>query len=381
MVLTKEQALSNLIGIKKIDFITFWVSNAKMCASYFAHAFRFVPIAYKGLETGSRETCSWVIRLNGIKFVFTSPYEYGSGEVWGNLSEKGDMIKDIALQVDDLDACMALIRDSGITITKDVWTESDRDGVVRFAQVKIVGVVTHTLVERHRYRGNFLPNFASPMEDWKLANTGPDVPLLFIDHFVPVVNEGNTEETTNKYLNGFGLEPFIPSDDLNVSTATSGLKMVVVANKSKDVIINIIEPRKIDRVSQLREFLHYNSGEGIQHFALRTDNIVQVVSSLKDRGVEFLDIPESYYKRLRQRLEGSKLKVKESLDDLERLNILLDFNEDGYLLQLFTKPLFDRPTTYLEIIQRNNHSGFGAGNVKALYEAVERLQRQRGNLE
>lgn len=224
-------------------------------------------------------------------------------------------------------------------------------------------------------------NFRAPIEEWKFATSGPEIPLRAIDHFVVVCNEDETTKIAKDYLDGFGLQIFSPEDDLNVSTATSGLKMLVVANKTKEVIINVVEPRKVDRVSQLREFLQYNNGQGVQHLALRTDNIIQAVANLRDRGVEFLDIPESYYKRLRQRLEEQKVVIEESLDDLERLNILLDFNSNSYLLQLFTKPLFDRPTTYLEIIQRRGHSGFGAGNVKALYEAVERLQRQRGNLE
>ncbi|XP_074596357.1 4-hydroxyphenylpyruvate dioxygenase-like [Brevipalpus obovatus] len=199
MVFQVSEESAEKLGLQKVDFVTFWVSNAKCCASYFAHLYRFQPVAYKGLETGSREVSSWVLALNGIRIVFTSPYEYGSGDVWSSVSTRGDMVRDVAFVVDDLDACMKKMRSANVTIVKDIWQEGDQDGIVRFGRINITGTLTHT-IDRSRYGGIFLPNFRAPLEEWKLAATGPEIPLLVIDHFVVVCNEDETIKITKDYL-------------------------------------------------------------------------------------------------------------------------------------------------------------------------------------
>lgn len=372
---------SEIIGL---DHVTFYVSNAKYTAAYFVRFLGFRLIGYKGLETGSRSICSYVVTQGDIILVLSSTYEYGSGELWTIVSSRGDLVKDIAFTVDNLDCYLAKLASKGINAVKGPWTESDQHGSIRMAVISPFGSITHTLVERSRYSGSFLPSYSAPLESESFNGfheVAPEFNVSFevIDHFVPVLEIGQLDETFDFYSK-LGLKTFYSVDDFDVKTETSRLKMVVVANESKDVIINLVEPSADDKVSQLHEFLKYNNGSGIQHIALRTDNIVATVTGLRARGIQFLDIPADYYVKLRKRLESSKITIKESIDTLEKLHILCDFNENGYILQLFTKPLFDRPTTYLEIIQRNNHSGFGAGNVQALYEAVERLQKQRGNL-
>ncbi|XP_053211234.1 4-hydroxyphenylpyruvate dioxygenase-like [Panonychus citri] len=388
MVLTQVNSitteLNKFSGIISLDHVTFYVSNAKYAAAYFTRFFGFKLIGYKGLETGSRSTCSYVVTSDDIVLVLSSTYQYGSGDLWSIVSSRGDMVKDVAFTVDNLDNYLTRLTASGIKIVQQPRTESDQNGSVKMAVISPFGDITHTLIERTRYSGPFLPSYHLPLESDNFEgpmDISPElrISLKAIDHFVPVLNVGQLDEAFDFY-NKLGLETFYSVDDFNVKTETSRLKMVVVANKSKEVIINLVEPSAEDKVSQLHEFLQYNNGSGIQHIALRTDNIVSTVSGLRERGIQFLDIPSGYYEKLRERLDSSKVTIKEPIEVLEKLQILCDFNENGYILQLFTKPLFDRPTTYLEIIQRNNHSGFGAGNVQALYEAVERLQKQRGNL-
>ncbi|XP_053201432.1 4-hydroxyphenylpyruvate dioxygenase-like [Panonychus citri] len=380
----KITELSKQSGIISIDHVTFYVSNAKYAAAYFTRFFGFKLIGYKGLETGSRSMCSYVVSQGDVVLVLCSTYQYGSGDLWSIVSSRGDMVKDVAFTVDCLDNYLNKLVTNGVEIIRQPWTESDQHGSVRMAVISPFGDITHTLIERTRYSGTFLPSFHPPLESKNFdepLDISPEYRVSFkvIDHFVPVLNAGQLEKAFD-YYSKLGLETFYSVDDFKVKTDKSRLNMVIVANKSKDVIINLVAPSAEDKLSQLHEFLKYNNGSGIQHLALRTDNIVATVTGLRARGVQFLEIPSSYYDKLRQRLDSSKISIKESIDTLEKLQILCDFNENGYILQLFGKPLFDRPTSYLEIIQRNNHSGFGAGNVQALYEAVERLQKQRGNL-
>lgn len=368
-------------GCLNFDHVTFWVSNAKQTATMYCVQFGFRPLAYKGLETGSRHVCAHAVRQGNIILVFASALTPDHNlEMGQHLVKHGDGVKDIALSVDDLDAVFKQAVERGATVVKDIWTESDSQGTVRMATVQTLGDTTHTFVERAHYKGQFLPTFKESNLKVTLLDRLPDPNLQFIDHIVGTQIENGLEATGQWYEQNLNFHRFWSVDDVDVKTVNSALKFVVVANETETIKMNILEPRAGKNKSQVQEFNEYYGGPGIQHIALHTDNIVDTIGSLRDRGLEFLSVPATYYKVLRERLPKSKVTVGESLDDLERLQILLDFDEQGYLLQLFTKPMQDRPTLFFEVIQRRNHNGFGAGNFKALFEAVEMEQKARGNL-
>jgi len=297
-----------------------------------------------------------------------------------HLTKHGDGAKDVAFTVEDLDAIMERGKKKGVKVVKDIFEEEDEFGKVRFAIVQTYGETTHTFIERHNYKGLFLPGYqAAKMKDCLLPLM-PDPGILQIDHIVGNQPDLTMEDAVKWYETNLMFHRFWSVDDEQLHTNYSALRSIVVANWEETIKMPINEPAPGMRKSQIQEYVDYYGSAGVQHIALRTENIVHAISALRYRGMEFLDIPDTYYNELRKRLKKSKVKVTEDVDILQKLKILIDYDDDGYLLQIFSKPVQDRPTVFIEIIQRNNHQGFGAGNFKALFECIEIDQKERGNL-
>ncbi|XP_060912212.1 4-hydroxyphenylpyruvate dioxygenase [Labrus mixtus] len=365
----------------RFHHITFWVGNAKQAASFYCDKMGFEPLAYKGLETGSREVVSHVIRQDKIMFVFQSPLNPGNEEMGEHLMKHGDGAKDIAFQVEDCDFLIKTARERGAVVVKEPWVEKDSHGTVKYAVLQTYGDTTHTLIEYlGPYKGLFLPGYREPLFRDPLLATLPAGGLNFIDHIVGNQPDDEMVPISDWYQKCLMFHRFWSIDDKQIHTQYSSLRSIVVTNYEETIKMPINEPAKGKKKSQIQEYVDYNGGPGVQHIALNTSNIIQAIVNLRARGMEFLAAPDAYYKSLREKLETAKITVKEDLDRLQELKILVDFDDKGYLLQIFTKPVQDRPTLFLEVIQRNNHFGFGAGNFKSLFEAIEKDQDARGNL-
>lgn len=377
--------------------LTFWVSNAKQSAHHFIAFFGFKPLAFKSLETGCRDYASHAVQQGDIIFVFVSPLATNDYVFGDCIRTHGDFVKDIAFLVDDLDQLVSQAVSNGATIVKPIWTEEDAGGKVRFATIATAGDMTHTLVEKNDYTGIFLPHFAAPSIRIPFDRIDLTTGLEFIDHCVTTRPENSIDNSSDWYQKALSFHRFWSVDDVAVQTEKSSLKFLVVANRSETIKMTILEPASGERKSQVQEFNEYNGGPGTQHVALHTKDIVKselisicfnliniqfftAVRILRSLGVDFLTVPSAYYKILREKLKTVHFTIDEDLEDIEKENILLDYDENGYLLQIFTKPLQDRPTLFLEIIQRHNHNGFGAGNFRTLFLAVEQEQQRRGNL-
>jgi len=367
----------------KFDHIEWWVGNAKQAVTYYCTRLGFQPYAYKGLETGNRDVACHVVKQKDTIFVFKSAYEPGSeiSKIMGNhLVSHGDGVKDVAFTVEDLDGIMSKCKERGVKIVKDIWEESDETGTVRMATVQTYGDTTHTLIERKGYSGLFLPGYKPvASEDVLLANL-PEAGAYFIDHVVGNQPDLSMEDAASWYERNLMFHRFWSVDDTQMHTDYSALRSVVMTNYEETIKMPINEPAPGKRKSQIQEFVDYYGSAGVQHIALRSFDIIKSIENLRARGMMFLDIPDSYYMQLRKRLPNSPVKVKEDLDKIQKLKILIDYDDEGYLLQIFTKPLQDKPTVFIEIIQRHNHQGFGAGNFKALFECIELDQAKRGNL-
>ncbi|XP_023030347.1 4-hydroxyphenylpyruvate dioxygenase [Leptinotarsa decemlineata] len=361
------------------DHLTFYVGNAKQAASYYITRLGFEPVAYKGLETGSREYVHYAVRQNQIVFVFVSPYNPEEKDLNSHLMKHGDGVKDIAFAVDNLEGIVTKAKERGAKVVQDIWEESDFNGSARFATIQTYGDATHTFVDRSLYRGAFLPGYIQCAED-RLGKQLPPGKLDFIDHVVGNQPDGEMESVAKWYENVLQFHRFWSVDDSQIHTEFSSLRSIVMANWEENIKLPINEPALGKKKSQIEEFVEYYGGAGVQHIALNTQDIITSVRNLKARGIEFLSVPDSYYDALREKLKHSKVKIAEELDILQELKILIDYDENGYLLQIFTKNMQDRPTLFLEVIQRRNHNGFGAGNFKALFEAIEVEQNKRGNL-
>ncbi|KAI8049835.1 Glyoxalase/Bleomycin resistance protein/Dihydroxybiphenyl dioxygenase [Syncephalis plumigaleata] len=363
------------------DHITFWVGNAKQAASYYTTRFGFKQAAYRSLETGHRNVCSYVVKQNDITFVFQAPLTPNKKDMVEHHAIHGDGVKDVAFTVEDARAAWTYAVNRGAKSIREPWTETDADGTVVMATIAAFGDVEHTFVERKNYHGIFLPNYSTPRYNDRLESTLPPVRLLTIDHVVGSQPEGELEPVCDFYEKTLGFHRFWSVDDTQFDPQYSSMRSTVMASYDEKVKMTINEPAQGKKRSQIQEYVDYYGGSGAQHIALVTDNIVDDISAMRDRGAEFLAIPDTYYDNLRYRLKSSSVKITESIEELQRLGILVDYDENGYLLQLFTIPVEDRPTLFLEVIQRRNHQGFGAGNFRALFEAVEREQNIRGNLE
>ncbi|XP_033748204.1 4-hydroxyphenylpyruvate dioxygenase-like [Pecten maximus] len=363
------------------DHVTFWVGNAKQAASHYCARLGFELMAYKGLETGSREVAAHVVRQNKIIFVFQSMLQPNKPKEMGDhIVKHGDGVKDVAFEVEDLDAIFERAVQRGAIVVKEPWEETDQGGTVKLAMVKTYGDTTHTFVDRSKYKGVFLPGYRAATFKDPLQDLLPKTGLKFIDHLVGNQPEEDMVSVAEWYERNLMFHRFWSVDDKQVHTEYSALRSIVVTNYEETIKLPINEPAAGRRKSQIQEYVDFYGGAGVQHIAMNTDNIIETVTRMKARGQEFLEIPMKYYDNLKQRLKHSKIKVKENMETLQKLRILVDFDENGYLLQIFTRMMQDRPTLFLEVIQRNNNHGFGAGNFKSLFEAIELEQAERGNL-
>uniref|UniRef100_A0A8D0VES2 4-hydroxyphenylpyruvate dioxygenase n=2 Tax=Sus scrofa TaxID=9823 RepID=A0A8D0VES2_PIG len=356
--------------------VTFWVGNAKQAASYYCSKIGFEPLAYKGLETGSREVVSHVVKQDKIVFVFSSALNPWNKEMGDHLVKHGDGVKDIAFEVEDCDYIVQVRPHLG-------WC---RDKAIRLGLPSLSAIGTpirpgqRTLSHCYGEGGRGCGGSSLPLNPALFPSPRPKCGLEIIDHIVGNQPDQEMESASQWYMRNLQFHRFWSVDDTQIHTEYSALRSVVMANYEESIKMPINEPAPGKKKSQIQEYVDYNGGAGVQHIALKTEDIITAIRSLRERGVEFLAVPFTYYKQLQEKLKSAKIRVKESIDVLEELKILVDYDEKGYLLQIFTKPMQDRPTVFLEVIQRNNHQGFGAGNFNSLFKAFEEEQELRGNL-
>ena len=359
----------NPLRLKSIHHVEFWVGNARQAAFYYRNAFGFSQFAYAGLETGQRDVTSYALQQGKARIVVSTALA-PDHPVADHVARHGDGVRDIAFHVDDADAAFREAVARGATGVSAPADRRDAHGTVRHAAIATYGDTIHSFISYQDYSGPFLPGFASR------AVKGTDIGLLRIDHIVGNVELGMMEEWADWYSRVLGFERFLSFDDKDISTEYSALMSVVMADDSQAIKFPINEPAAGRKKSQIDEYLDYNRGPGVQHIALLTGDIANTVSRLRANGVEFLRVPDSYYADLPARV-GT---IAEPIDMLKELAVLADKDDEGYLLQLFTRPVEDRPTLFFEIIQRRGSRGFGKGNFRALFEAIEREQALRGNL-
>ena len=358
------------------DYVEFYVGNAKQAAHFYKTAFGFQSYAYKGLETGSRDAVSYVLKQDKIRIVLTTPLTSKS-HINNHIVKHGDGVKVIALWVDDARSAYEETTKRGAKSYMEPTEEKDEHGEVVRAGIYTYGETVHLFVERKNYKGTFLPGFRTWKSDYNPEPTG----LKYIDHMVGNVGWGEMNTWVKWYEDVMGFVNFLSFDDKQIHTEYSALMSKVMSNGNGRIKFPINEPAKGKKKSQIEEYLDFYEGAGVQHLALATDDIVKTVAQLKARGIEFLPPPpQAYYDDIPRRLGTHMEMMKEDIQELQKLSILVDADEDGYLLQIFTKPLEDRPTLFFEIIQRMGAKGFGAGNFKALFESIEREQAARGTL-
>merc|ERR1711976_188958 len=361
--------------------VTFWVGNAKQAASHYCARLGFESFAYKGLETGSRQVAAHAIKQNDIVFVFASGLEPNNPKDMGeHLTMHGDGVKDIAFEVEDLDAIYKRSVERGASVVREPWDESDENGSVRFVTIRTYGDTTHTFIDRSKYNGLFLPGYVAPKHTDPLCGLLPDCMLQKVDHIVGNQPDREMTGVADWYEHNLMFHRFWSVDDDTMHTEYSALRSIVVTNYEETIKMPINEPAPGKRKSQIQEYVDYYGGAGVQHIAMSTPDIISTIKNMRARGQMFLEVPDKYYDNLKERLKTAPITVKEDMDELQRLKILVDFDDKGYLLQIFTKLMQDRPTLFLEVIQRFNHQGFGAGNFKSLFEAIEADQAERGNL-
>ena len=366
------QPAPDFLPLNGTDFVEFYVGNARQACYYYRAAFGFRLIAYRGPETGTRDRASWVLQQNKIRFVLTTPLR-PDHEIARHVDVHGDGVRNIALWVDDADSAWRETTSRGARGVQAPLTLEDEYGRVRLCSIAIYGDTLHTFVERGSYKGAFLPGYVStPAEDPVSRPTG----LLHIDHMVGNVGWNQMNEWVDFYRTVMGFQLWKHFDDNDISTEYSALMSKVMSNGNGRVKFPINEPAEGRRKSQIEEYLEYYNGPGVQHIAMATDDIVETVSRLRSQGVDFLRVPNTYYEDLAARVGH----IDEPLERLADLGILVDRDDEGYMLQIFTRPVEDRPTLFYEVIQRKGSRSFGKGNFKALFEAIEREQALRGNL-
>ncbi len=357
--------------INGTDHIEFYVGNAKQSAVYYQSAFGYELIAYRGPETGFRDRVSYVLKQDKIRLVLTSALS-PEHEIAKHVAKHGDGVKVLALWVDDAHQAYETAIERGAETAFEPYEIEDTHGRVRLSAIKTYGETIHTFVSRNGYTGVFMPGFEARKSLRKVTPVG----LKYIDHCVGNVELGQMNKWVKFYQDVLGFKLLITFDDKDISTKYTALMSKVVASGNEFIKFPINEPAQGVKKSQIEEYLDFYRGAGVQHIAVATDNIIHTVSALRENGVDFLYVPEAYYEEVPERAG----KIEESLEDLKKLNILIDRDEDGYLLQIFTKPVEDRPTVFYEIIQRRGARSFGKGNFKALFEAIEREQELRGTL-
>jgi 4-hydroxyphenylpyruvate dioxygenase len=365
------QAADDRMPIHGIDHLELHVGNAAQTAYYLTRAYGFTETAYSGLETGNRERVSHVLEQGRIRLVVTGTLS-GADDIGDHHRRHGDSVRTIALSVPDAEAAYLHAVEHGARGVQTPHWREDGLGRVQLSSVATYGEVRHTFVRRDGYEGPFLPGYEARAE----ADHSPDGLLVGIDHVVGNVELGHMEEWVHYYERVFGMTEMIHFSDEEISTEYSALMSKVVTDGSGKLKFPINEPAEGKKKSQIDEYLEFHNGPGVQHVALATTDVVRTVAELRRRGVEFLPIPDSYYEEVPERVG----EIDEELDDLRAQGILVDRDDEGYLLQIFTKPLGDRPTLFFEIIERHGSRGFGEGNFKALFEAIEREQERRGNL-
>jgi len=361
---------ADLFKINAIDHVEFWVGNAKQSTFYWK-VWGFKPVAYSGLETGNRERASWVLEQNKIRFVLSTPYG-PHHEMAAHHMLHGDGVKVLAMEVDDVEAAYRESTAHGATGVQAPTESRDDDGILRTAIIQGYGQTLFKFVERADYTGAFMPGYKSLPEDRTVKPTG----LAAIDHIVGNVELGKMNYWVNWFHQTMGFRQIVHYDDKVIHTEYSALMSKVMGNGNGRIKFPINEPAAGKKKSQIEEYLDYYLGPGVQHIALITGDIITTVRELRDRGLEFLRVPQAYYDALPDRVG----KINEKYEDVAELGILADRDDEGYLLQIFSRPIQDRPTMFIEVIQRRGARGFGVGNFKALFESIEIEQAKRGNL-
>jgi 4-hydroxyphenylpyruvate dioxygenase len=357
--------------INGTDYVEFYVGNAKQASVYYRAAFGFRLVAYRGPETGVRDRASYILEQDKVRLVLTTPLQ-PTGPIAAHIAKHGDGVRDLALWVDDARQAFQLAVERGATAVQEPTVLRDEEGEVVVAAIQTYGDTIHSLVERRNYRGAFMPG----CQRVESRYNPPSVGLKYIDHCVGNVELGAMNRWVQFYEHVLGFYNLISFDDKAISTEYSALMSKVVANGNGRIKFPLNEPAKGKKKSQIDEYLEFYDGPGVQHIAIATDDIVTTVRALRDRGVEFLRVPMTYYDTVLDRVGH----IDEDIGPLRDLGILVDRDDEGYLLQIFSKPVEDRPTLFYEIIQRKGAKSFGAGNFKALFEAIEREQALRGNL-
>jgi len=358
------------------DYVEFYVGNAKQSAHYYKTAFGYQSLAYAGLETGVKDKASYVLKQDKIRLVLTTPLNENS-PINEHLKKHGDGVKVVALWVEDATSAYNETMKRGARSFMEPTTEKDESGEVVRSGIYTYGETVHIFVERKNYNGIFLPGY----KPWKSDYNPTAVGLKYIDHMVGNVGWNEMNKWVKFYEDVMGFVNFLSFDDKQIHTEYSALMSKVMSNGNGRIKFPINEPAEGKKRSQIEEYLDFYGGPGVQHIAIATDDIIKTVSELKARGVEFLSAPpHAYYQAIPERLGVHMEMMKEDIAEIEKLSIMVDADEDGYLLQIFTKPVEDRPTLFYEIIQRMGAKGFGAGNFKALFESIEREQELRGTL-
>jgi 4-hydroxyphenylpyruvate dioxygenase len=362
---------TDFLPINGTDYVEIFVGNAKQAAHYYQSAFGFQPLAYAGLETGLKDRTSYVLKQDKIRLMLTTAM-FPESDIAKHVKKHGDGVKVIALWVDDaLDAWEQTVK-RGASSYFEPRVEKDENGEVIRSAIYTYGETVHIFVERKNYRGAFLPGY----QKWEPPYRPEAVGLKYIDHIVGNVNWGEMNTWVEFYSKVMGFKQLISFDDKDISTEYTALMSKVMANSNERIKFPINEPAKGKKKSQIEEYIDFYQGAGVQHIAMATDDIVATVNALRNRGVEFLTIPDTYYDTLLSRVGN----IDEEIKQLKDMNILVDRDDEGYLLQIFTKPVEDRPTLFYEIIQRKGARSFGKGNFKALFESIELEQQRRGTL-
>ena len=369
--ITTSKTNTDFLPLNGTDYVEFYVGNAKQAAYFYESVFGFEIVAYAGPETGVREKASYVVQQGKIRLVLTTSL-FANSEISDHVRNHGDGVKVLALWVDDATTSFHETVQRGAIPVEEPQYLSDESGYVIVSSIKTYGDTIHTFVERKNYHGIFLPNYKAHKSRTFKGTVG----LQYVDHCVGNVELGTMNKWVKFYEDVMGFKLLMTFDDKDISTEYTSLMSKVVSNGNGYIKFPINEPAAGLKKSQVDEYLEFYNGAGVQHVAAATNDIIHTVTALKARGVDFLEVPSTYYDDLTARVG----KIDEAIDSLKALNILVDRDEEGYLLQIFTKPVEDRPTLFFEIIQRKGAISFGKGNFKALFEAIEREQEKRGNL-
>jgi 4-hydroxyphenylpyruvate dioxygenase len=362
----------DFLPLNGADHLELYVGNARQAAHYYRTAFGFTLTAYRGPETGTRDRASYVLTQNKIRLVLTTPLG-PEGPIADHIRLHGDGVRDIALWVDDAEAAWRETTSRGAHSVREPETMRDEQGEARIASIAAYGDTIHSFVERRNYHGCFLPGFAAVDSPDSVARP---VGLKYIDHVVGNVGWGQMDRWVEFYHDVMGFKMFKHFDDKDISTEYSALMSKVMSNGNERVKFPINEPAAGKRKSQIEEYLEFYRGPGVQHIAMGTGDIIATVGAMRSQGVDFLRVPSTYY----EDLEARTGRIDEPIAELRELGILVDRDDEGYMLQIFTRPVADRPTLFYEVIQRKGSRSFGKGNFKALFEAIEREQARRGNL-